>query len=60
MATKKTPYEAPAPASDKKKALQTALSQLDKAYGKGTVMRLGDRPETVSYTHLTLPTSNHV
>ena len=45
MATKKTPYEAPAPASDKKKALQTALSQLDKAYGKGTVMRLGDRPE---------------
>ena len=45
MATKKTPYEAPTPASDKKKALQTALSQLDKAYGKGTVMRLGDRPE---------------
>ena len=30
MATKKTPYEAPTPASDKKKALQTALSQLDK------------------------------
>ena len=45
MATKKTPYEAPAPASDKKKALQTALSQLDKTFGKGTVMRLGDRPE---------------
>ena len=34
MATKKTPYEAPAPASDKKKALQTALSQLDKTFGK--------------------------
>ena len=33
------------PASDKKKALQTALSQLDKSFGKGTVMRLGDRPE---------------
>ena len=45
MATKKTPYEAPVPASDKKKALQTAPRQLDKAYGKGTVMRLGDRPE---------------
>ena len=45
MATKKTPYEAPTPASDKKKALQTALSQLDKTFGKGTVMRLGDRPE---------------
>ena len=45
MATKKTGYEAPTPASDKKKALQTALAQLDKSFGKGTVMRLGDRPE---------------
>ena len=45
MATKKTVYEAPAPASDKKKALQTALAQIDKNFGKGAVMRLGDRPE---------------
>ena len=45
MATKKTAYEAPTPASDKKKALQTALSQIEKNFGKGTVMRLGDRPE---------------
>ncbi|MBO5892251.1 MAG: recombinase RecA [Oscillospiraceae bacterium] len=45
MATKKTSYEAPAPASDKKKALQTALAQIEKNFGKGTVMRLGDRPE---------------
>ncbi len=45
MATKKTAYEAPVPASDKKKALQTALSQIDKNFGKGTVMRLGDKPE---------------
>ena len=45
MATKKTAYEAPSPASDKKKALQTALAQIDKNFGKGTVMRLGDRPE---------------
>ncbi|MBQ4600405.1 MAG: recombinase RecA [Oscillospiraceae bacterium] len=45
MATKKTSYESPTPALDKKKALQTALSQLEKNYGKGTVMRLGDRPE---------------
>ena len=45
MATKKTVYEAPTPASDKKKALQTALNQIDKNFGKGTVMRLGDRPE---------------
>ena len=45
MATKKTAYEAPTPASDKKKALQTALSQIEKNFGKGAVMRLGDRPE---------------
>jgi len=45
MATKKAAYEAPTPASDKKKALQTALAQIDKNFGKGTVMRLGDRPE---------------
>ena len=45
MATKKTVYEAPTPASDKKKALQTAISQIEKNVGKGTVMRLGDRPE---------------
>ena len=51
MATKKTAYEAPTPASDKKKALQTALSQIDKSFGKGTVMRLGDRPETECRQH---------
>ncbi len=45
MATKKTTYDAPAPATDKKKALQTALAQIEKNYGKGTVMRLGDRPD---------------
>ena len=45
MASKKPAYEAPAPASDKKKALDTALLQIEKNYGKGAVMRLGDRPE---------------
>ena len=45
MATKKTSYEAPTPAMDKKKALQTAISQIEKNFGKGTVMRLGDRPD---------------
>ena len=45
MATKKTAYEAPTPASDKKKALQTALAQIEKNFGKGTVMRLGEKPE---------------
>ena len=45
MATKKTSYETPTPATDKKKALQTALAQLEKSFGKGAVMRLGDRPD---------------
>ena len=45
MATKKAGYEAPVPATDKKKALQTALAQIEKSYGRGTVMRLGDRPD---------------
>ena len=45
MAAKKPAYEAPAPASDRKKALETALAQIEKNYGKGAVMRLGERPE---------------
>ncbi len=45
MATKKTAFEAPAPAEDKHRALQAALHQIEKSYGKGAVMRLGDRPE---------------
>ena len=45
MATKKPAYEAPAPADDKRKALQAALHQIEKNFGKGAVMRLGDRPE---------------
>jgi recombination protein RecA len=28
---------------DKKKALEAAISQIDKAFGKGSLMRLGDR-----------------
>ena len=46
MATdKKKGFEAPSPASDKKKALDTAIAQIEKNFGKGTVMRLGDKPE---------------
>ena len=45
MAKSKGAYEAPAPAEDKKKALSTALHQIEKNFGKGAVMRLGDRPE---------------
>ena len=45
MAQKKPNYEAPAPAEDKKKALETALHNIEKSFGKGSVMRLGDKPE---------------
>ena len=38
---KKMTVESASPASDKKKALETCLAQLDKTYGKGTVMRMG-------------------
>ena len=45
MAKKTGAYEAPTPASDKKKALDTAIAQIEKSFGKGAVMRLGDKPE---------------
>ena len=42
MAEKKKVSPVPAPASDKKKALETAIAKIEKDYGKGTIMRLGD------------------
>ncbi len=42
---KKKSMETPSPASDKKKALDTAIAQIEKNFGKGAVMRLGDKPE---------------
>jgi len=42
MAEKKK-YIPAVPADDKKKALETALSQIEKNHGKGSIMRLGDR-----------------
>ena len=47
MAQKKPMIESAAPAADKKKALETCLAQLDKTYGKGTVMRLGENAGVV-------------
>ncbi|MEG2429779.1 MAG: recombinase RecA, partial [Oscillospiraceae bacterium] len=44
MATKPTPkaaVEIQVTAADKKKALDTAIAQIEKAYGKGAVMKLG-------------------
>jgi recombination protein RecA len=43
MATKtKAPITTPGQADDKKKALETAIAQIEKNYGKGAIMRLGD------------------
>jgi len=42
VAEKKKTVETAAPASDKKKALETAMAQIERAYGKGSIMRLGE------------------
>ncbi|WP_294471662.1 recombinase RecA [uncultured Intestinimonas sp.] len=47
MATKKTVIESAAPASDKKKALETCMAQIEKTYGKGSIMRLGENTGVV-------------
>ena len=39
---KKTPMESPGRADDRKQALATAMAQIEKSYGKGAIMRLGD------------------
>ena len=44
---KKSTVEAAAPASDKKKALETAMAQIERAYGKGSIMRLGENQAVV-------------
>ena len=41
-ADKKVPITQVGQADDKKKALEAALAQIEKAYGKGAIMRLGD------------------
>ena len=47
MATKKPVVESAAPASDKKKALETAMAQIERAYGKGSIMRLGENVDVM-------------
>ena len=43
MAERKRPQmESPSRAEDKKRALETAIAQIEKGFGKGTIMRLGD------------------
>ena len=46
MPEKKKGAVAPAaPASDRKKALETAMGKIEKDYGKGSIMRMGDVPD---------------
>lgn len=48
MAEKKKSTVAPAaPASDKRQALETAVAQIEKAHGKGAIMRLGENSNVV-------------
>ena len=50
--------------ADKKKALETALAQIEKAYGKGTIMRLGENNgmsiEAVSTGSITLDAASGI
>ncbi len=39
---KRAVMESPAPASDKKQALETAIAQIEREFGKGSIMRLGE------------------
>ena len=43
MARDKAPLPAAAPADDKKRAIDTAMAQIEKMYGKGSIMRFGDQ-----------------
>ena len=46
MAAKKDSSIAAPVVSDKKKALETAMQQIEKMYGKGSIMRYGENAET--------------
>lgn len=47
MAAKKPPIEPAAPAADRKKAIETCVAQIEKSYGKGSIMRLGENAGVV-------------
>ena len=42
MAKEKEPVEAKTPANEKLKALQAAMEKIEKSYGKGSIMKMGD------------------
>ena len=45
MAKEKATVPSAAPASDKKQAIATAMAQIEKMYGKGSIMRFGDKAD---------------
>ena len=45
MAREKAPMTAAVPADDKKRAIDTAMAQIEKMYGKGSIMRFGDQTD---------------
>lgn len=47
---KKNTVPQAAPATDKHRALETAMAQIEKAFGKGSIMRLGDNENVVVET----------
>ena len=49
MATKKNAAAMPADGDAKKKALQTAISQIERDFGAGAVMRLGENDSVVTF-----------
>ena len=45
MAKERAPMAATGPADDKRRAIDTAMAQIERMYGKGAIMRFGDRAE---------------
>ena len=45
MAKDKMPLPNAAPADDKRRAIDTAMAQIERMYGKGSIMRFGDKAE---------------
>ena len=45
MAREKAPLPNASPADDKKRAIDTAMAQIERMYGKGAIMRFGDKAE---------------
>ena len=41
---------------DKQKALDAALGQIERAFGKGSIMKLGSRPAASAFAHNGRPT----